>query len=203
MHVCFQGASLSEIKKQYRVLSLKFHPDKGGDEATFMRIAKAYAAWVSFRSSLLKPNSFFLHMSHQIIQFVATYSCTSSPFSTVWPMNSPSITGKYTATRMGQEVSEAAFNPTTCRVLLFLLTCCLCLVLMSQLPEVTNLLNAGGGNTLRTGCDSHISSLIIHNLWSLGSNMYAHTALLPINRSHGLGFSKWGRNWWPFSWDII
>lgn len=41
-----QGASLSEIKKQYRVLSLKFHPDKGGDEATFMRIAKAYAAYV-------------------------------------------------------------------------------------------------------------------------------------------------------------
>lgn len=40
----FQGASLSEIKKQYRVLSLKYHPDKGGDEATFMRIAKAYAA---------------------------------------------------------------------------------------------------------------------------------------------------------------
>uniref|UniRef100_A0A3B5A6W5 Translocation protein SEC63 homolog n=1 Tax=Stegastes partitus TaxID=144197 RepID=A0A3B5A6W5_9TELE len=38
------GASLSEIKKQYRVLSLKYHPDKGGDEATFMRIAKAYAA---------------------------------------------------------------------------------------------------------------------------------------------------------------
>uniref|UniRef100_A0A3Q4HXA3 SEC63 homolog, protein translocation regulator n=1 Tax=Neolamprologus brichardi TaxID=32507 RepID=A0A3Q4HXA3_NEOBR len=37
------GASLSEIKKQYRVLSLKYHPDKGGDEATFMRIAKAYA----------------------------------------------------------------------------------------------------------------------------------------------------------------
>lgn len=39
-----QGASPSEIKKQYRVLSLKHHPDKGGDEATFMRIAKAYAA---------------------------------------------------------------------------------------------------------------------------------------------------------------
>uniref|UniRef100_A0A8C2ZTR4 SEC63 homolog, protein translocation regulator n=1 Tax=Cyclopterus lumpus TaxID=8103 RepID=A0A8C2ZTR4_CYCLU len=38
------GASLSEIKKQYRVLSLKYHPDKGGDESTFMRIAKAYAA---------------------------------------------------------------------------------------------------------------------------------------------------------------
>uniref|UniRef100_A0AAY5KNX4 Translocation protein SEC63 homolog n=1 Tax=Esox lucius TaxID=8010 RepID=A0AAY5KNX4_ESOLU len=39
-----QGASVSEIKKQYRLLSLKFHPDKGGDEDMFMRIAKAYSA---------------------------------------------------------------------------------------------------------------------------------------------------------------
>ncbi|XP_041107217.1 translocation protein SEC63 homolog [Polyodon spathula] len=38
------GASVSEIKRQYRLLSLKFHPDKGGDEVMFMRIAKAYAA---------------------------------------------------------------------------------------------------------------------------------------------------------------
>ncbi|RXN00062.1 Translocation protein SEC63-like [Acipenser ruthenus] len=38
------GASISEIKRQYRLLSLKFHPDKGGDEVMFMRIAKAYAA---------------------------------------------------------------------------------------------------------------------------------------------------------------
>ncbi|KAF7254059.1 hypothetical protein EYD10_00683 [Varanus komodoensis] len=38
------GATVSEIKKQYRLLSLKFHPDKGGDEVMFMRIAKAYAA---------------------------------------------------------------------------------------------------------------------------------------------------------------
>ncbi|KAF3849784.1 hypothetical protein F7725_019503 [Dissostichus mawsoni] len=44
------GASLSEIKKQYRVLSLKFHPDKGGDESTFMRIAKAYAALTNEQS---------------------------------------------------------------------------------------------------------------------------------------------------------
>ncbi|CAB1450175.1 unnamed protein product [Pleuronectes platessa] len=44
------GASVSEIKKQYRVLSLKFHPDKGGDEATFMRIAKAYAALTNEQS---------------------------------------------------------------------------------------------------------------------------------------------------------
>uniref|UniRef100_A0A2K5QBM3 SEC63 homolog, protein translocation regulator n=1 Tax=Cebus imitator TaxID=2715852 RepID=A0A2K5QBM3_CEBIM len=38
------GATIAEIKKQYRLLSLKFHPDKGGDEVMFMRIAKAYAA---------------------------------------------------------------------------------------------------------------------------------------------------------------
>uniref|UniRef100_A0A4W3JCS7 Translocation protein SEC63 homolog n=1 Tax=Callorhinchus milii TaxID=7868 RepID=A0A4W3JCS7_CALMI len=38
------GASIGEIKKQYRQLSLKHHPDKGGDEVLFMRIAKAYAA---------------------------------------------------------------------------------------------------------------------------------------------------------------
>ncbi|XP_064196488.1 translocation protein SEC63 homolog isoform X2 [Anguilla rostrata] len=38
------GANIAEIKKQYRVLSLKYHPDKGGDEAMFMRIAKAYSA---------------------------------------------------------------------------------------------------------------------------------------------------------------
>ncbi|XP_066463518.1 translocation protein SEC63 homolog [Eleutherodactylus coqui] len=38
------GATLSEIKKQYRLLSLKYHPDKGGDDAMFMKIAKAYEA---------------------------------------------------------------------------------------------------------------------------------------------------------------
>ncbi|XP_073531907.1 translocation protein SEC63 homolog [Phyllobates terribilis] len=38
------GATVLEIKKQYRLLSLKFHPDKGGDEAIFMKIAKAYEA---------------------------------------------------------------------------------------------------------------------------------------------------------------
>ncbi|XP_068933204.1 translocation protein SEC63 homolog isoform X2 [Petaurus breviceps papuanus] len=39
-----KGATVAEIKKQYRLLSLKYHPDKGGDEVMFMRIAKAYAA---------------------------------------------------------------------------------------------------------------------------------------------------------------
>ena len=40
-----KDASMAEIKKAYRRLSLKHHPDKhGGDEVQFMRIAKAYAA---------------------------------------------------------------------------------------------------------------------------------------------------------------
>ncbi|KFM72645.1 Translocation protein SEC63-like protein, partial [Stegodyphus mimosarum] len=39
------GASMAEIKKAYRRLSLLYHPDKAeGDERKFMRIAKAYAA---------------------------------------------------------------------------------------------------------------------------------------------------------------
>ncbi|KAJ8355658.1 hypothetical protein SKAU_G00184520 [Synaphobranchus kaupii] len=46
------GANIAEIKKQYRVLSLKFHPDKGGDEAMFMRIAKAYSALTNEESRL-------------------------------------------------------------------------------------------------------------------------------------------------------
>lgn len=40
-----RGATTIEIKKQYRKLSLKFHPDKEtGDSVIFMRIAKAYEA---------------------------------------------------------------------------------------------------------------------------------------------------------------
>uniref|UniRef100_A0A3B3DPQ0 Translocation protein SEC63 homolog n=1 Tax=Oryzias melastigma TaxID=30732 RepID=A0A3B3DPQ0_ORYME len=46
------GATLSEIKKQYHALSLKHHPDRGGDETTFMRIAKAYSALTNEQSRL-------------------------------------------------------------------------------------------------------------------------------------------------------
>ena len=42
--VC-QGAEVSEIKKAYRQLSLKYHPDREtGDPIKFMRISKAYNA---------------------------------------------------------------------------------------------------------------------------------------------------------------
>ena len=40
-----RGATKSEIKKAYRELSLKYHPDKeGGDDVKFMQISKAHAA---------------------------------------------------------------------------------------------------------------------------------------------------------------
>ncbi|MBN3311099.1 translocation protein SEC63 homolog [Amia ocellicauda] len=38
------GATVVDIKKQYRLLSLKYHPDKSGDEVMFVKIAKAYQA---------------------------------------------------------------------------------------------------------------------------------------------------------------
>ncbi|KAI8482878.1 hypothetical protein Bbelb_394130 [Branchiostoma belcheri] len=39
-----RGASQADVRRQYRLLSLKHHPDKGGDEDTFRKIAKAYQA---------------------------------------------------------------------------------------------------------------------------------------------------------------
>uniref|UniRef100_A0A672FZ44 J domain-containing protein n=1 Tax=Salarias fasciatus TaxID=181472 RepID=A0A672FZ44_SALFA len=60
------GASPSEIKKQYRVLSLKYHPDKGGDEAAFMRIAKAYAAK---SPSAAQPSGSALHFLCLFLHF--------------------------------------------------------------------------------------------------------------------------------------
>uniref|UniRef100_A0A3P9P5D4 Translocation protein SEC63 homolog n=1 Tax=Poecilia reticulata TaxID=8081 RepID=A0A3P9P5D4_POERE len=44
------GATVQAIKKQYHLLSLKYHPDKGGDDVMFMRIAKAYAALTNEQS---------------------------------------------------------------------------------------------------------------------------------------------------------
>ena len=42
-----QSASASEIKKRYRELSLKYHPDRNPDAGEmFMRIAKAYETLV-------------------------------------------------------------------------------------------------------------------------------------------------------------
>ena len=42
-----QSATAAEIKKRYRELSLKYHPDRNPDAGDmFMRIAKAYETYV-------------------------------------------------------------------------------------------------------------------------------------------------------------
>ncbi|VEL38028.1 unnamed protein product [Protopolystoma xenopodis] len=48
-----KSASLSEIRKAYKSLSLKYHPDKSGDERKFIQISRAYAAYVIFAYVLL------------------------------------------------------------------------------------------------------------------------------------------------------
>ncbi|XP_075910541.1 translocation protein SEC63 homolog [Petromyzon marinus] len=37
-----QGANVSDVRRQFHQLSLRSHPDKGGDPVAFMRIVKAY-----------------------------------------------------------------------------------------------------------------------------------------------------------------
>ena len=43
----FQGASDKEVRRAYRNLAVVWHPDKGGDHKKFMRITRAYKAYVS------------------------------------------------------------------------------------------------------------------------------------------------------------
>ena len=42
MKITLQGAPKEDVKKAYRDLSKKMHPDRGGDAEAFDRIAKAY-----------------------------------------------------------------------------------------------------------------------------------------------------------------
>uniref|UniRef100_A0A2K5IXQ0 Translocation protein SEC63 homolog n=1 Tax=Colobus angolensis palliatus TaxID=336983 RepID=A0A2K5IXQ0_COLAP len=71
------GATVAEIKKQYRLLSLKYHPDKGGDEVMFMRIAKAYAA-LTDEESRKNWEEFGNPDGNNIIFLLNLYSCGGS-----------------------------------------------------------------------------------------------------------------------------
>ena len=47
----------------YRQLSMQHHPDRGGDQDTFMKIAKAYEACVTHSSIMSCCNQLFLCVS--------------------------------------------------------------------------------------------------------------------------------------------
>ena len=51
------GASATDIKKAYRQLVLKAHPDKGGDQEKFLRITEAYAGLTGTRVRGQYPSS--------------------------------------------------------------------------------------------------------------------------------------------------
>ena len=62
------GASKEKIKKAYRTLAHKYHPDKGGDEAKMKELNEAYA--VLTKPVSLQPQ----HMQPQYTWY--TYTCS-------------------------------------------------------------------------------------------------------------------------------
>lgn len=49
------GASKEEIKKAYRKMAHKYHPDKGGDETMMKKINEAYAILTGKRKIPIPP----------------------------------------------------------------------------------------------------------------------------------------------------
>ena len=57
------GATIAEIKHHYRRLSMQHHPDRGGDQDTFLKIAKAYEACVTLSSIMSCCDQLFFCVS--------------------------------------------------------------------------------------------------------------------------------------------
>lgn len=62
-----RNASIDDIKKQYKILARKFHPDKGGDENKFKEISEAFQILSDPQKKLImiilfKPVLLLLHM---------------------------------------------------------------------------------------------------------------------------------------------
>jgi len=75
------GASEKEIKKAYRKLALKNHPDQGGDEEKFKQINEAYTALANKDSS--PPNAGH-HSQHHNININDLFNGTVGPFADIF-----------------------------------------------------------------------------------------------------------------------
>ena len=66
------GASKEKIKKAYRKLAHKYHPDKGGDEAKMKELNEAYT--ILSKPAKIQPQLFQPH--HTWYYHTSSYQCT-------------------------------------------------------------------------------------------------------------------------------
>ena len=80
------GASEKEIKKAYRKLALKNHPDQGGDEEKFKQINEAYTALTNKDNS---PSNAGHHSQHHTINIDDLFNSRFSPFADIFGQHAP------------------------------------------------------------------------------------------------------------------